>query len=199
MAFYEQRVGLCLEFSMTSFRSRAACSQDSGCGVGLRSAEATVHRVVTPEEEQLDLEADGDNYTGSLSASDPESGGVVNPGSSAAGKWDDGRAAALSPLHATFSSHFSPLHLNVSDWMRPSLSPPPPSCPHRATALSHPLPGTPPPSILLRPWQKPILPSPSLRPFPYPPYTPTSPGAQTTERKREKKKDLHLAVTEIED
>lgn len=38
MAFYEHRVGLSLEFSMTSFWSRALCSQKSGDGEGLRSA-----------------------------------------------------------------------------------------------------------------------------------------------------------------
>ena len=46
------------------------CSQDPGDGVGPHSAKATVHWVVTPEEEQQDSEADGDNYTGLLSASE---------------------------------------------------------------------------------------------------------------------------------
>lgn len=56
MPFYEQRVGLCLEFSMTSFWSCAPCSQDSGDGVGLHQT-GRLDRIVTVEEEERDAEA----------------------------------------------------------------------------------------------------------------------------------------------
>lgn len=47
MAFYEQRVGLCMEFSMTSFWSR----QDSGDEVGLHQTRR-LDWIVTLEEEE---------------------------------------------------------------------------------------------------------------------------------------------------
>jgi len=56
MAFYEQRVGLCLEFSMTSCWSRALCSQDSGDGVSLHQT-GRLDWVVTLEEEARDMGA----------------------------------------------------------------------------------------------------------------------------------------------
>lgn len=56
MQFYERRVGLCLEFSMTSFWSKALCSQGSGDGVGLQQT-GRLDWVVTLEEEEKDVEA----------------------------------------------------------------------------------------------------------------------------------------------
>lgn len=56
MAFYEQKVGLCLEFSMTSFWSRALCSRDSGDGVGLHQT-GRLDWIVTVEGEEREAEA----------------------------------------------------------------------------------------------------------------------------------------------
>lgn len=53
MPFYEQKVGLCLEFSMTSFWRKVLCSQDSGDGVGLHQT-GRLDWIVTLEEEERD-------------------------------------------------------------------------------------------------------------------------------------------------
>lgn len=55
MAFYEQKAGLCLEFSMTSSWSRAPRSQDSRDGVGLHQT-GRLDWVVTLEEEERERE-----------------------------------------------------------------------------------------------------------------------------------------------
>lgn len=66
---------------------------------------------------------------------------------------------------------------------------------YTATTLSHPLPSTPPPSILLRAWQKTHTPlSPSLRP----PYNPTSP-AHWGQRRRKRKRKSSICLSEITD
>lgn len=53
MPFYERRVGLCLEFSMTSFWSKALWSQGSGDEVGLHQTGRLDCAETLEEEERL--------------------------------------------------------------------------------------------------------------------------------------------------